>query len=629
MPVATEVTPSVRREAGSPTDLAPGTLVDLFLQPIHADPEGRALLLRTGESEWREDSYRRIGETVRDLALALRDLGLERGDRAGIVAATRYEWALVDFAMVMAGVVSVPVYDTLTPEQVAYVLRDAGARAAFVADAEQLAKLVEAAAEMPELEHAIPFDPVDAVAARFEVISWNDLCARGRARADLRDGYEGYARRTRPDDLATLIYTSGTTGPPKGVMLSHNNLYSNSVLASRRLDLGPDEMVLSWLPMSHVFERTAGHFCTWHCRAPRAFAESVETVPRDMVEVKPTFMAAVPRFYEKVYERTVAAATGEGGAKERIFWWAKGVGERHADDVLAHRRSGLGLRLRYAIADRLVFQKLRARTGGRIRYFVSGSAPLSAPIAKFFWAAGLRVLEGYGLTESSPVISVNPEHAARLGTVGTPIDGVEVRIADDGEILCRGPNVMLGYYGNEEATREAIDADGWLHTGDIGELDADGYLRITDRKKQIIVTSYGKNVAPQPIEEAIKRSRLVDQIMIVGDGRKFIVAVVVPDFEQLEKWGRAEALDFAAPSELVQRPETARHFLAEMKRELARFAEYEIPKRVLLLGEEFSIEGGTMTPTQKVRRKAVLDRYSERIERLYAEAEREKAEPSA
>jgi long-chain acyl-CoA synthetase len=408
-------------------------------------------------------------------------------------------------------------------------------------------------------------------------------------------------------------------------MLSHNNLYSNTVLASRRLGLGPNEMVLSWLPMSHVFERTAGHFCTWHCGAPRAFAESVETVPRDMLEVRPTFMAAVPRFYEKVYERTVSAATGKGGAKEKIFWWAKAVGEAYADDLLADRKPGLWLSVRYKIADRLVFQKLRARTGGRIRYFVSGSAPLSPPIARFFWAAGLKVLEGYGLTESSPVISVNPENAARLGTVGTPIDGVEVRIAEDGEILCRGPNVMLGYYRNEEATKEAIDPDGWLHTGDVGELEEDGYLRITDRKKDLIVTSYGKNVAPQPVEETIKRGRLVDQVTLVGDGRKFIVALVVPDFEQLERWGRAEGLEFTSPSELTRHPAAAAHLLEEIKRELDGFADYEIPKRVLLLDEEFSIENGTLTLTQKVRRKAVVELYEDRIERAYAEAEKETA----
>ena len=610
-------------------DLPPGTLVDLFLQPIGERPDGQALLVREGEEEWRSDTYEEVYGRVRDLALALRDLGLERGDRAAIVSATRYEWALIDFAMIMAGVVSVPVYETLTPEQVAYILRDAGARAALVADSEQLAKLVAAAADMPELEHVIPFDAADPVAAPFDHVSWDDMLERGRRRTDLHEGFEAYARLTRPDDVATLIYTSGTTGPPKGVMLSHNNLYSNTVLASRRLNLGPTEMVLSWLPMSHVFERTAGHFCTWHCAAPRAFAESVDTVPRDMLEVRPTFMAAVPRFYEKVYERTVAAATGEGGVKEKIFWWAKAVGEEHAEAILAHRRPSPWLRLRYAVADRLVFAKLRARTGGRIRYFVSGSAPLSPSIARFFWGAGLRVLEGYGLTESSPVISVNPENAARLGTVGTPIDGVQVRIADDGEILCRGSNVMLGYYKNEEATREAIDADGWLHTGDIGELDADGYLRITDRKKQLIVTSYGKNIAPQPLEEAIKRGPLVDQITVAGDGRKFLVALVVPDFEQLEKWARSEGLEFVDARQLTRYPEVASHVLAEMKRELAGFADYEVPKKVLLLDDEFTIENGTLTPTQKVRRKAVVKLYGDRIERLYEEAEREMAEQSA
>ncbi len=618
-----------RRRDGSTADIPPGTLVDLYLDSIREHPDATALVVRRGEAEWEPRTYSQVSEIVRDLSLALRSLGLERGDRAAIISATRYEWALLDFAMVMAGVVSVPVYDSLTADQIAYILRDAGAHAAFVADADQLAKLVEAANQMPDLKHVIPFDPIDTPDVPFELISWESFEARGRGEAHLHDGYEAYARKTSPDDLATLIYTSGTTGPPKGVMLSHDNLFSNTVLASRRLELRRSDMVLAWLPMSHVFERTGGHFCTWHCGAPRAFAESVETVPRDMLEVRPTFMMAVPRFYEKVYDATVAAATSAGGAKERIFWWAKAVGERVADARLAGESPGPWLAFQYRIADRLVFQKLRARTGGRIRYFVSGSAPLSARIAKFFWASGLPVLEGYGLTESSPVISLNPKEAPRLGTVGTPIDGVEVRIADDGEILCRGRNVMLGYYRNEEATREAIEPDGWLRTGDIGELDQDGYLRITDRKKELIVTSYGKNVAPQPIEETLKRSRLVDQVVLVGDGRKFVVALVVPEFERLAEWGRSEGLDFSRPEELTRQPAAARHLLADMDRELQEFSGYERPKQVILLDEPFTIEAGTLTPTQKVRRKVVAERYAERIDRVYEQAQRELAADSS
>jgi long-chain acyl-CoA synthetase len=611
------------RTAGAPTDFAPGTLVDLFLYPIRRHPESTAFIVRRGQDDWQHLSYRDVEEIARDVALALRSLGLERGDRVAIISATRCEWALADFALIMAGLIGVPVYDSLTSRQIAYILRDAGVRAAFVADSEQFAKLVEAAPEVPSLRHAIAFDPVDPGGAPFKVMSWEDLLEQGRGLVSLHEGYEAYARQTEPGELATLIYTSGTTGPPKGVMLSHNNLYSNAVLSSRRLEILRTDVVLAWLPMSHVFERTAGHFCTWLCGAQRAFAESVETVPRDMLEVRPTFMAAVPRFYEKVHEATLTAVRAAGGTRERIFWWAKALGERVADAVMTGERTGPWLRIRYGIADRLVFRKLKARTGGRIRYFVSGSAPLPPAIARFFWGAGLPVLEGYGLTESSPVISVNPPEAPRLGTVGTPIEGVEVRIADDGEILCRGPNVMLGYDNNAEATRETIEPDGWLHTGDIGELDGAGYLRITDRKKELIVTSYGKNVAPLPVEEAMKRSPLVDQVVLVGDGRKFLLALIVPEFGHLEAWARAAGIQGEDPADLTRQPAVVEHVLHEVHDRLEGFSGYEMPKRVILLEEAFSIEAGTLTPTQKVRRRAVMDRYAQRIEDAYAEGERE------
>jgi long-chain acyl-CoA synthetase len=611
-----------RRQAGSPTDLAPGTLVDLFLHPIRRKPESTAFLQRTDDGTLEPVTFGEVGELVRDIALALRSFGLEPGDRVGIISRTRYEWTLADFAMVMAGLVSVPVYDSLTHDQIAFILENAGARAAIVSDDVQLGKLVEAAGELPDLRLVIAFDPVHPAEARpFEVVPWQHLPERGRAATELQESYEVNAGAIRPDDLATIIYTSGTTGPPKGVMLSHDNLYSNALLGLRSLQLRSDDLVLSWLPLSHVFERTAGHFCTWYAGAPVAFAESVETVARDMQELRPTFVIGVPRLFEKVYEAAVAAAAAGGGIKERIFWWAKAVGERRIVRVLAHESPGLWLDAQYRLADRLVFSKLRARTGGRIRCFVSGSAALSPQIARFFWAAGLPVLEGYGLTETSPCISLNRLNGVRLGTVGTPINGVEVRIADDGEILCRSPGVMLGYYRNEEATRETIDPDGWLRTGDVGELDSDGYLRITDRKKELIVTSYGKNIAPQPVEETIKRSRLVDQIALVGDGRKFLVALVVPNFDVLDEWASGAGIS-GSRGELVAHPDTIRMMEDEIDRTLEAFADYEKPKKLLLLGDAFTVEDGTLTPTLKVKRKLVATRYADRIERTYQEAER-------
>ena len=554
---------------------------------------------------------------MKEIALGLKELGLVRGDRIAILSHTRLEWALSDYAAIMAGLVSVPVYPVLPAEQVEHVLRDAAARAAFVADQVQLDKIETVRGTLPELAHTFTFDPCEAENAPLTLA---ELAESGRGSRHAAD-YEPEARRTAPDDLATLIYTSGTTAQPKGVMLSHGNFHANAVLATRVFPVGPGDRALSLLPLAHVFERTVGHYIMWHAGVSIAYAESTQTVARDMGEVGPTVMAAVPRVYEKVLERAEETARRGGSLKSAIFSWARRVGETRAERELAGHGTGFALGVRAALADRLVFRKLRARTGGRIRYFLSGGAPLSPAVARFFHAAGLPIIEGYGLTESSPILTFNPVDAVRIGTVGRPIPGTEIQLAEDGEILARGPQVMKGYYRRPDATREIVDADGWLHTGDVGELDGDGYLRITDRKKDLIITAYGKNIAPQPVEEAIKRDPLIAEAVMFGDGRKFAIVLVVPEPDALRE--RLGAPAHAALADLLETAAARDAITRAVRERTAALARHETPREVLIVEGPFTVEGGELTPTLKVKRRVITERYGAEIDARYARAERE------
>lgn len=597
----------------NPAELEPGTLTELLLDAVDRFGEGPAYRQPRGV-EWVPVSYREVLDTARQGVAALEALGLERGDRAAILAENRTEWALADWSCQCAGVADVPIYATLTAHQVRYILRDSGARLVFASTREQLAKLLEIREECPDLQWIVLMDPPEGALPE-GVLHWDDFLERGRAGAagESEDHFRERALSVQPGDTATILYTSGTTGDPKGVVLSHNNLRSNVDACTRVLPIGPDDETLSFLPLSHVFQRMVDYLlfslgCTIN------YARSMELVAEDLKLVRPTVVVSVPRLYEKVYARITNAT----GVKAHLVQWAREVGDAWADEKLAGREPGAVLRVVYRLADRLVFRKIREAVGGRLKYFVSGGAPLSPEINKFFYSAGIMILEGYGLTETSPVTNVNSPEAFRIGTVGKPVPGTEIRIAGDGEILVRGPQVMQGYYNNPEATREAITEDGWFHTGDVGEVDLEGFLRITDRKKDLIVTAGGKNIAPQPIENRVKRIRWVDQAVMLGDRRPFPVLLVVPAFGVLEDWAREKGIPASDRRALVENEQVQALLEKEVLGTLGDLARYEQPKKLGLISQEFTIEGGELTPSQKVKRRVVERQYADLIEGLYA-----------
>jgi long-chain acyl-CoA synthetase len=595
-------------------DVEVDTLSRLYLHAIdrHARPD--AMLYREA-GEWRALSHRDVEQRVDRMAAALAGIGVGRGDRVAILAENRPEWAIADFAVLSLGAVSVPLYPTLPANQIAYILKDSGARAIFVSTRDQLAKILEIRADLDTLQAVVAFDdPGEAAGAQ----RLGEFLAAGEARINAGDfpGVRELAASIGRDDLATLIYTSGTTGDPKGVMLTHFNIASNvaAVDQHRVFDLRPGQVALSFLPLSHSFERMVDYYY-WLRGVTIAYVDAVDKVAESMLEVRPQIVAAAPRVFEKIFARVMGAT----GLKRVLVMWAKRTGEAGVEERLSGKRPGPA-GLAEKLADRLVFSKLRARTGGRVQAFVSGSAPLSADIAKFFWAAGLPVYEGYGLTETSPVLAVNRPGQVRLGSVGPPIPGTEIRIGADGEILARGPQIMKGYFRNPEATAAVIDDDGWLHTGDVGEIDGDGFLWITDRIKNMIVTAGGKNVAPAPIENVAAMSPYVAQVLMIGDKRPFPALLVVPDLENLTAWARSVGIQESAPEALAREPRVQELLERETLGRLDGFARYEVPKKIVVVPREFSLEEGEITPTMKVKRNVVERNYAELIEEIYAGA---------
>ncbi len=589
------------------------TLAEVFLaQTGGALKDAPYLYFKTERGKpYTSITYGEFGTMVCDLAAAFAAKNIRRGDRVALISESRPEWVAADFACVLLGVITVPMFPTLTAKQVEYVIQHSGAKVVIVSNDLQLGKAVKAAIACGSLELILIMNK--AYTPHHEspvpIITFDELLSL-ESTIDI----EAEASMAVSDDVVTIIYTSGTTGIPKGVMLTHKNLISNVVGALAALPpIGTQDVFLSFLPLCHSFERIASYFL-FYSGASAAFAESIDAIPDNMMEIKPTIMTGVPRFYERMYARIMRTREKMPPMKRKLFDWASKVGAECAMRLEEGHPSVRAL-LERPIADLLVLKKIRARTGGRVRFFVSGGAALPAEIGRAFAAFGLIIIEGYGMTESSPVISVTRTDKIKWGSVGPPIPNIEVNIADDGEILTRGPHVMKGYYHDPEGTLEAIDSEGWLHTGDIGMIDDDGYIKITDRKKHIFVSAGGKNIAPGPIESLLAQSRFIEQIMLIGDKREFNTALIVPDLEAMRE--TLSGLRSLSDKDLVENQFAREHIKKEIDSLQKELASFERVRRFALLPEPFTVENGMMTPTLKVKRKEVERRYAELIESLY------------
>jgi long-chain acyl-CoA synthetase len=599
----------------NPINPSSDTLLGAFFERTSGTGKDRPYLrykIAHGEP-YRDMSFAEFGARVREVFVGLARIGIQRGDRIAVVSESRPEWLISEFAALALGAIWVPMFPTLTAQQIEYIVNDCEAKLLIVSNDLQLGKAQKILGNCPSVRSLMMLNSETKLASsgNMPLIHFNAISSLEGTIPD----FSAEAGKATNTDTVTIIYTSGTTGNPKGVMLSHGNIMANIEGALAAIpELTQDDIALSFLPLCHAFEHIAMHFFFYRGMSV-AFAESSETVADNLIEIRPTVMTGVPRFYERVHARIMRMRDKLPPLRQRIFDWSLAVGGKNG---LAFEGNAVPMlaRLLHPIADTLALKKIRARTGGRIRFFVSGAAALPAEVGRAFAAFGLPIIEGYGLTEASPVLCVNPRPKLKWGTVGKPLHNLEIEIAEDGEILARGPNIMKGYYKQSEATQEMIDQAGWLHTGDIGTFDSDGYLRITDRKKHIFVSTGGKNIAPAPIESLLGESRFIDQIMLVGDKRPFCTALIVPDLDAMKEGGIAVGTD-SSPEVLVADESVRTAIGAELDRLQRGIASYERVRRFMLLPEPFTIENGMMTPTLKIRRKAVEERYRELIDSMY------------
>lgn len=574
----------------------------------------RPALMHKVQDKWVGITYKELRETVRNFAMGLLALGIKRNDMVGIISENRPEWVFCDLAILSIGAVDVPMYPSSTSNTIEYIMNDSECKAVIVSNKLQLTKVQKIEKNVKSLKHIIILNEKDAEEGIYTFKSVVDL---GRKESDKFDSVlNEEMSKVNPEDLATLIYTSGTTGEPKGVMLTHNNFVSNVKAVLQIIPADHNDIFLSFLPLSHSFERMAGYYTAFSAGCLIAYAQSIDTVAKDLQEVKPTVMTSVPRLFERIHSRVLKNVDNSPPAKQKIFYWALEVGKKYQAAKKEKKLNPI-LTAKYKLAEKLVFNKIRAATGGRLRFFVSGGAALPQEIGEFFESMGILIIEGYGLTESSPVITCNRLDDYKFGSVGKPIPGVEVKIAEDGEILARGPNIMKGYYKNKKATEETIDKDGWLHTGDIGEFDKHGFLKITDRKKHLFKTSGGKYIAPQQLESLFTRSKFIDQFVLIGDNKTFLSALITPDFEAIREYADAHKIPYDRVEDLAHHPEIYKLIEKDIQTLQKNLASYERIRKFVILDKPFTIEGGELTPTLKIRRKIIEERYSHLIKDIY------------
>ncbi len=602
------------------------TVSQMFNHVTNQYPSKELYFYKKG-NDWLGLSGSEIRSTVKDLAFGLQSLEIGKGSNVALLSNNSPRWAMSDYGIICSGAATVSVYPTLIPSQVEYILNNSDSKVVFAENQEQMKKVMSSWGNCPNLQYAVVMDDSnkDSDERIFNFMDFLDLGTKHEQ--DSEASFEDLISKPEPNDLLTLIYTSGTTGNPKGVKLTHGNMMSNVEGIKQDIDFDDTEVFLSFLPLSHSFERMGGHFTAFSVGSQVYYAESIETVPDNLREVKPTVVLSVPRLYEKMYAKVRAGLKSAPEARQKIFWWAIGVGKEATRYRLKNQALPFVLGLKHKIADKLVYSKVKDRVGGRLRFFVSGGAPLSQEIGEFFAAADIMILEGYGLSETSPVLTCNYPGSVRYGSVGKPLFNVDIEIADDGEILAKGPNIMTGYFNNEEATREAIDSDGWFHTGDIGHIDEDGFLFITDRKKNILVTSGGKNVAPAPMENALTNSPFIEQVVVIGDNRNFISALIVPTQEAVENELSAQGKSVSGSEIMSDHPDVKELLQKEVDEVMEGFSNYERVKEFAILPRLFTIEDGELTPTLKVIRKVVLDHFSAPVEKIYSGSPKKVEEP--
>ncbi len=571
-------------------------------------------------NKWKGLTGKDILSLVEKISFSLYVNGLRYQDKIAILSNTSYKWSMCDYGIISMGAVTTTVYPSLMPDQIEFILNDSGSKLVFVEDQMQLEKIKSIFDSCKNLKKIIVMDnSFDGNETYIE--NFNSFLTSSRELIDSNEiSFKDMVHKSKENDLLTLIYTSGTTGTPKGVMLSNKNIISNIVSVSK---LVPDifqSSFLSFLPLSHVLERTVGHFLPMNLKSKIYYAENMETVGENMLEISPSVVICVPRFFEKMHDKILSGLKNANSIKRNLFSWALNVGKKHMTLVNANQKVPFFLKLKYSIANSLIYEKVRGRLGGQIKYFISGGAPLSHQVNEFFAAIGLTILEGYGLTETSPILTCNIPGNIQFGSVGMPIENVKIKIAEDGEILAKGPNIMLGYYNNKEATTEVFDNEGWFHTGDIGIVDKGGRLTITDRKKSIIVTSGGKNIAPAPLENSLLNSLYIEQVLVIGDNRNYLSCIIVPAFDNLKEFLSGLGKEASSNEAVIDYKETKSLFEKEVMNAMKDFSRFEQVKKFALISRNFMIEKGEMTPKMSIVRKVVESNFEDKINNLYKDA---------